>query len=102
MKTRIDALSAKLDVLAGVEGGRPDPAGKPTIRSATTKLTTLFSVMQDVDAAPTPSVVIAVAQLQTDAQLLITQWEVISSQDIPALNQELRAAGLPQLDLFGV
>ena len=100
MKTRIDALNAKFDVLAGAEGGRPDPAGKVTIQNATAKLRTLFGVMQDVDLAPTPAVVAAIAQLQTDAQLLITQWEVISSQDIPALNQELRAAGLPPVNLI--
>jgi len=99
LKTRIDTLNAKLDALVGAEGGRPDPAGKLTIRSATAKLTTLFSVMQDVDAAPTPSVVLAVAQLQTDGQLLMTQWQAIKSQDVPAMNQVLRAAGFPQLSV---
>jgi photosystem II stability/assembly factor-like uncharacterized protein len=99
LKSRIDAFNAKLDVLIGPEGGRPDPAGKLTIRSATAKLTTLFSVMQDVDAAPTPSVVNAVAQLQADAQLLMTQWQAIKSQDIPALDQALRAAGLQALNI---
>jgi hypothetical protein len=99
LKSRIDAFNAKLDVLIGPEGGRPDPAGKLTIRSATAKLTTLFSVMQDVDAAPTPSVVKAVAQLQADAQLLMTQWQAIKSQDIPALDQALRAAGLQALNI---
>jgi photosystem II stability/assembly factor-like uncharacterized protein len=95
LKTRIDALVMKLDVLAGVAGGPPDPAGKVTIQGATAKVRTLFSVMQSVDLAPTPTVVIAVAQLQTDAQLFMTQWEAIKTQDIPALNQALRAAGLP-------
>lgn len=98
IRTRIDALSAKFDALAGAEAGRPDPAGKSTIQSATTKLRTLFGVMQDVDLAPTPAVVAAVAQLQTDGQLLITQWEAIRAQDVPALNQALRAAGLPLLN----
>jgi hypothetical protein len=75
VKTRIDAFNAKLDALVGPEVARPDSAAKPTIRNATAKLTTLFSVLQDVDAAPTPSVVAAVAQLQTEAQLLMTQWQ---------------------------
>jgi photosystem II stability/assembly factor-like uncharacterized protein len=98
LKTRIDALNAKLDVLLGAEGGRPDPQAKPAIRTETAKLTTLFGVLQDVDLAPTPSVVSAVAELQTEAQLLKTQWELIGSQDVPALNQTLRAAGLPELN----
>jgi hypothetical protein len=99
LKTHLDALTAKLDVLAGVEVARPDPAAKLTIRSATAKLTTLFSVLQDVDAAPTPAVVAAIAQLQTDAQLLMTQWHAVRSQDVDALNQELRAASLPAVNL---
>jgi photosystem II stability/assembly factor-like uncharacterized protein len=99
LKTRLDAFTAKLDVLAGVEVARPDPAAKLTIRSATARLTTLFSVLQDVDAAPTPAVVAAIAQLQTDAQLLMTQWHAVRSQDVDALNLELRAASLPPVNL---
>jgi hypothetical protein len=101
VKTRLDALNTKLDLLAGAEGRRPDPASKLTIQSATAKLRTLFSVIQDVDLEPTPAVVVAVAELQTDANLLMTQWQAIGSQDVPALNQELRAAGLPPVNLSG-
>ena len=97
-RTRIDEFLAKLDALVGVEGGRPDPASKLTLRSATAKLTALFSIMQDVDAAPTPSVVAAVAQFPTDAQLLTTRWQALKSLDFPALSQALRAAGLPPLE----
>jgi len=101
VKTHLDALNAKLDVLLGVEGRRPDPASKLTIQSATAKLRTLFSIIQDVDAAPTPAVVAAVAELRTDAQSLMTQWQTILSQDVPALNQELRATDLPPVNLEG-
>jgi hypothetical protein len=99
VKTRIDSFNAKLDALVGPEVGRPDSAAKPTIRNAAAKVTTLFSVLQDVDAAPTPSVVAAVAQLQTEAQLLMTQWQALTSKDVPALNQKLRAVGLPPVNL---
>jgi hypothetical protein len=101
LKTHIDALNAKLDALAGAEGGRPDPAGKLTIQSATAKLRTLFSNIQDVDVAPTPAVVIAAQELSKDSQLLATQWQAIRSQDVPSLNQELRAAGLAPVNLEG-
>lgn len=102
VKTRIDPFNAKLDALVGPEVGRPDSAAKPTIRNAAAKLTTFFSVLQDVDVAPTPSVVAAVTQLQTEAQLLVTQRQALTLLDVPALNQKLRTAGLPMLGLFGV
>jgi photosystem II stability/assembly factor-like uncharacterized protein len=100
VKTHIDAFNTKLDPLAGAEGRPADPASK-TIPSTTARLRTLFSVMQNVDLAPTPAVVLAVAQLHADAQLLMTQWQAIKSQDVPALNQELRRAGLPPVSLEG-
>jgi hypothetical protein len=99
VKTRLDALIAKLDVLAGAEVGRPDSASKLTLQNTLAKLRTLFGVIQDADLAPTPSVAAAVAQWQTDASSLMTQWQAIRSQDVPALNQALRAAGLPAVDL---
>jgi len=85
MKTRLDAFTAKLDALVGPEVGRPDSAAKPTIGNVAAKLTTLFGVLQDADVAPTPSVVAAVAQLQNEAQLLMTQWQLLKSQDVPGL-----------------
>src|SRR4029079_7333386 len=86
LKTDFDALSAKLDLLTGVEGRAADPATK-TIPSTIARLRTLFSVMQSVDLAPRPAVVAAVGELQTDSQSLTTRWQGIVSQDIPALNQ---------------
>ena len=34
-----------------------------------------------------------------DARTLQENWEALKTKDIPALNQELRAAGLPAIDL---
>jgi photosystem II stability/assembly factor-like uncharacterized protein len=99
VKMHLDAFGAKLDALAGAESRRPDPTGKLTIQSATAKLRTLFSLLQDVDLAPTPAITAAVAAFQTDPQLLLNQWQTMRSQDVPALNRELRGAGLPPVVL---
>jgi photosystem II stability/assembly factor-like uncharacterized protein len=101
LKTHIDALSQKLDGLVGAENPRPDPAVRVSIPSATGRLRTLFAIIQGVDLAPTPQVTAAVVELQNDAQVLITRWEALKSQDISALNQELRAAGLATIALEG-
>lgn len=98
LKAHLDALSQKLEALVGADTPRPDPASKLSIQSTTAKLRTLFDFIQDVDLAPTPQVTAAVTELQTDAQMLITRWQAIKSQDISALNQELRAAGLATIN----
>ncbi|MCU1267600.1 MAG: hypothetical protein JWM21_3918 [Acidobacteria bacterium] len=99
LKSHLDALSQKLEALVGSESARPDPAGKLSLQSTTAKLRTLLNMLQDVDVAPTPQLTTAVAELQTDAQMLVTRWQAIKSQDVPALNQELRASGLAAITL---
>jgi hypothetical protein len=99
VKSQVDSLNQKLDELVGPESRRPDPAAKLTTQSATAKLRTLFSIIQDVDVAPTPQVAAAVAASQTETKLLMTKWQAIRSQDISALNQQLRAAGLPPINV---
>lgn len=101
VKTQVASFNLKLDALAGPESPRPEAAGKLTTQSATAKLRTLFAIIQSVDLAPTPQVVAALAQLQTESQMLMTQWQAIRSQDISGLNKELQAAGLPPINLEG-
>jgi photosystem II stability/assembly factor-like uncharacterized protein len=99
VKTQLVTLNGNLDALMGATGGRPDPVGKVTLPAATARLRTLFSVIQDVDLAPTPAVTAAVAALQTDVQRLTSQWQQFRSQDLPSLNRMRQAAGLPPVDL---
>ena len=97
VRARIDALSEKTQALAGVES-RPDVGNRATITSELVRLRALFNVIQEVDAAPTPQATAAVADLRRVSQALIGAWQAIRSQDIPLLNQQLRAAGLPLLE----
>ncbi len=99
VKAQIDAFVLKVNALVGTEVGRPDLANKLTTLSALARLKALFGVLQDVDAAPTAQTVAAVTQLQTDAQLLRTGWQALTTQDILKLNQQLRAAGLAPINL---
>jgi photosystem II stability/assembly factor-like uncharacterized protein len=102
LKAHIDAISEKVSAFVATDTRRPNPApGTLTIPTATGNLRTLFSIIQDVDVAPTPRVVAAVGEFQKDAQSLMTQWVAIRSQDLAALNQELRSAGLLPINLPG-
>jgi photosystem II stability/assembly factor-like uncharacterized protein len=100
LKTHIDALAEKLQALAGSggggRGGRGAVGGSSlSIATATGSLRTLFGLIQEVDLAPTPQAAAAVPNVLKDSRTLQENWQAITSKDIPALNQELRAAGLP-------
>jgi hypothetical protein len=101
LKTHITALGEKLQALTGAGGGGPGgAAGAPigaTVASTTGRVRTLFTLIEDVDLAPTPQTVAAMPEVLKDSRSLQETWQTIKSQDIVALNSELRAAGLPIL-----
>lgn len=105
LKTHLNALSEKLQALTGAGGGGPGggggaaPAARASVASTTGRARTLFSLIEDVDLAPTPQAAAAVPDVLKDSRSLQNDWQTIKSQDIPALNQELRAAGLPVIEV---
>jgi hypothetical protein len=100
LKIHVDALAAKLLALSGAGGGGPGAAGpRATLTTTTGRLRTLFNLMEEVDLRPTPQAAAAVPEVIKDSRSLQEGWQAIKSQDIPALNQELRGAGLPLLDI---
>jgi photosystem II stability/assembly factor-like uncharacterized protein len=101
LKTHIDALVEKLQALIGASGGGPGggapAATRASITSTTGRVRTLFTLIEDVDLAPAPQVAGAVPEALKDSRSLQETWQTIKSRDVPALTQELRAAGLPIL-----
>ena len=65
----------------------------------TTALRTLFNLVEEIDAAPTPQAAAAATDVLKDSRSLQESWQAITSQDIPALNEKLRAAGLPLIEI---
>jgi hypothetical protein len=105
LKARIAALSEKLQSFSGAPGG-PGGGGaaagagpRITLVSATGRIRTLFNLIQNVDLAPTSQVVAAVPDVLKDSRTVQENWQSIRSQEISALNVELRSAGLPEIDL---
>jgi hypothetical protein len=101
LKTHIDALAAKLLALAGGGGPGGPAAGAPqvTLSATTGRLRTLFNLIEEVDLKPTPQAAAAVSDVLKDSILLKDNWQAIKSADLAALNQELRAAGLPLIEI---
>ncbi len=102
LKARLDAVAEKLQSLTGAGGGGPGGGGaaaRASVASTTGRIRTLFNLIEDVDLAPTPQVAGAIPDVVKDSRTLQESWRSITSQDIPALNQELKAAGLPAIEL---
>jgi len=59
----------------------------------------LFNDIQGVDADPTSAMKTAVGEVQSRGATLMEHWKEIIGERIPALNQELKAARLPPIDL---
>jgi hypothetical protein len=61
--------------------------------------TRLFNDIQGADAAPTAAVKAAVADLQTKVGPMMDAWHKLLESDLPALNQQLKPAGFPEIKI---
>ncbi|HWS18951.1 MAG TPA: hypothetical protein VN223_13080, partial [Candidatus Elarobacter sp.] len=96
----IKALDQKLQALAGGATRRPGAGTEPpTLGGLKTKFLTLFGVFQEADVAPSTQAAAAVSDLQKQLPPLMERWKAMQAQDIPALNQQLKSANLPELKL---
>ena len=98
--TAVNALDQKLQMLAGGQGRRPGPGNEPpSLGGIRTRLSALLGVLQEADVAPTTQAAAAVPELEQQVPSVMQRWEAIKSQDIPALNSQLKNANLPQLHI---
>jgi hypothetical protein len=96
----IKAFDQKLQALAGGATRRPGAGTEPpTLGGLKTKFLTLFGVFQEADVSPSTQAAAAVADLQKQLPPLMDRWKAMQAQDIPALNQQLKSANLPELKL---
>jgi hypothetical protein len=99
----INALDKKLEALAGGATRRPGAGTEPpTLGGLKTKFLTLFGVFQEADVAPSTQAAAAVADLEKQLPPLMERWKAVQAQDVPALNQQLKGANLPELKLESV
>jgi photosystem II stability/assembly factor-like uncharacterized protein len=79
---------------AGGRGSAP-PAPIDTLWAASASLSAVMNAMQAADVAPTANTLTAVTTAQQNAARVLARWKTMKSVDIPALNAQLKAAGLP-------
>jgi hypothetical protein len=98
-----DSVEALDQNISAILGGRPDSAvpasQKPALGAADTTVVALYKEVEKADAAPTTAQVEAFTKTESELEAAIKRWEGVKANELPALNQQLRAAGLPELRL---
>ncbi|PYK30595.1 MAG: hypothetical protein DME57_06490 [Verrucomicrobia bacterium] len=78
--------------------GPPHPRqGAPPSLFVLQSTASLFDDLQGADVAPTAQIKTAVADLQTKVAPMLDLWKKLLDVDLPALNQQLKQAGFPEI-----
>ena len=96
-------LEAKAASLEGEEGGYgtsylSTPEGRSLAR-LNSGFNALVSALDTADAAPTTQQTATFVELEKALEEQLSAWAQLKSKDIPELNEQLKKAGLPQIDL---
>jgi photosystem II stability/assembly factor-like uncharacterized protein len=101
-----DAVSAFEKKLTAVLGGGGGPGGfgggaspSPTLARSSGALAGLYGGIDRADAAPTVAQLAAMDAAEKDFAAVLKQWNDFKSTDLPALNQQLKSANQPELQL---
>jgi photosystem II stability/assembly factor-like uncharacterized protein len=93
-------VTQKLEAFAQtlVKFGPPHPRpGAPPSLFVLESTSRLFNDIQGADAAPTAAIKAAVADLDTKIGPTMDGWHKLLESDLPALNQQLKQAGFPEI-----
>jgi photosystem II stability/assembly factor-like uncharacterized protein len=78
--------------------GPPHPRpGAPPSLFVLDSATQLFNEIEVADAAPTAATKAAAAALETKVGPMMDAWQKLLESDLPALNQQLKQAGFPEI-----
>jgi len=96
----IAALQKKVHELMGLPGGFfAPPSGEVTLAKVSGDAGGLYALVGGADATPTAAEMAGLSSVEQESADVMKRWNVIKSSDLPALNQQLSAAGLPQINL---
>ncbi|MGA9570658.1 MAG: hypothetical protein WBS17_11260 [Candidatus Acidiferrales bacterium] len=97
-----DAIHALEEKVAPFEGAAPGfgtAARQQTFAQLNAQFGQLLSAVDGADAAPTQTAQDTTGDLQRSLNALETQWDDVKARDINALNDQLRRANLPAINL---
>ena len=95
----VAAFDKKLSAILGGGGFGAPASGTPTLGRSSGAIGGLYNEIDRSDAAPTAAQLAAIDAAQRDFSAAQKAWKEFASADVPALNGQLKAAGLAELQL---
>ncbi len=96
----IDAFEKKMRSIAGAAGGFfAPPSPEVTLARASGDASGLYGIIGGADDAPTATQTAALTAVERESADVAKRWNAIKSTDIPALNRQLKSAGLPEIQV---
>jgi len=95
----LPAFEKKLSALIGATGFGAAAAPAPTLGRSSGAIAGLYAEMDRSDAAPTAAQIAAIDAAQKDSASVLKSWQDFKARDVPALNAQLKAAGLAELQV---
>jgi hypothetical protein len=97
----ISAFDKKVSAALGGGGGGPRGAASavPTIGSVSGEISALYGEVDRADATPTLAQANALTATEKAFSEVMKQWAALKGTDLPALNQQLHTANLPEIHL---
>jgi hypothetical protein len=95
----IHALEQKVAPFEGTTPGFGAAASQQTFAQLNAQFAQLLNVVDGADAAPTQTAQDTTGDLQRALTALETQWDDVKARDVNALNDQLRRANLPAINL---
>lgn len=79
--------------------GAANLTGTANLTGMMSTWTSLLEVCEGADAAPTRQAVTAADEAQRSLSVLLVPWQEIKTKDVPSLNERLRRANLPTIQI---
>jgi hypothetical protein len=86
-------------VLGSSATPKPGAEPQPSLTRLASQTSTVYGLAGQADVAPTQALLNAALRVQGEFAAVIRRWEELKSTDLPALNRQLSAAGLPALQV---
>ena len=99
-QAKVESYEKKLGAIVGTGGGFfAPPSPEASLSRVNGQAATLYQQIWQVDAAPTSPQAEALAMVERDDQEVMKRWNDFKKTDLPALNQLLRQAQIPEIQI---